>query len=109
MPWLSAVIIVVEVEQIVLVELALVIVMLCMVEVAEVVALMVMALAVFDAILYIFPKAVVDDAVDIILSCIAVKLRPVNGVPDTVSVVEAVSSVVVDTVLVAICSPSICK
>ena len=108
MPWLSAVIIVVEVEQIVLVEL-LVTVILCIVEVTEVVALIVMALAVFDAMSYIFPKAVVDDAVDIILSCIAVKLRPVNGVPDTVSVVEAVSSVVVDTVFVAICSPSIHK
>ena len=77
--------------------------------VAVVVALILMVLAVFDAMSYIFPKAVVDDAVDIILSCIAVKLRPVNGVPDTVSVVEAVSSVVVDTVLVAICSPSIRK
>ena len=107
MPSLSAVIIVVEVEQIVLVKLAFVPVMLCIVEVTEVVALIVMVLAVFDAMSYIFPKAVVEEAVDIMRKCIPVKFNPVNGVPDTVMVVDAVSSVVVDTVFVALCSPSI--
>ena len=109
MPWLSAVIIVVEVEQIVLVELAFVPVILCIVEVAEVVALILIVLAVFDAISYIFPKAVVDDAVDIILSCMPANWSVVQEALETVMVVEAVSSVVVDTVLVASWLPSIHK